>query len=832
VNIDSRGRRGPVTWLAAFGVALSTLILLALLAGWLHRAWSEHRDERVQRAAALTSAIARHVETVLTSIEGDLRSVSDQIRRDPSLLAQGDERLAARLRSLKLWSVSTGAINVFDADGRFVNSSVTPAELGTMLASPRLAAYKRELTTGSTVSPPMESKLLGRQVFSLTIGIYDDQGAFIAMAGGLVPTAQFIELFRSLKPSPNSAVLLLRDDGRELVRQVHPGSAVAGRLDEPTIRAAVQRDLREKRSGVIDTGGETSLLRIAGTIERFDLAAVAIIDVTQLAHAWLEEMWVTLLAFATLAALALGLNVAIIVQLARRERSLAALHDRDEQRFRDGIEAMADAFVLWDPQDRLVLWNARYLEIFPRLAPQVRIGLTYRELLTCAVMAEWPDTGAAELEARVAARLAMRGRPERITLELADGRLVSTSERRTAEGGVVCLFQDVTEERRVAAELEASYALFRDGIEAMHDGFVLLDSSERVVAWNQAFIDIAPHMAQILRPGIPIAESMRFSVERLAKRFPELAIDVDAELARRLAKYRNAESIEAMTATSGRQITISARRTSAGGTLLIYRDVTPIREAEARVQETMAKLEAALAAERETNAQHRRFVSMASHEFRTPLAIIDSATQRLASHVDGNEGAAKRLARIRAAVARMADMIDRTLSSTRLEDGPLAPQFARFDLVQLVREAAGRQQSISPDFAIKVACEVAQLDIVADRTMIEQVVVNLLSNAVKYSGASRRVDLMLSVADGRAGIAVKDYGVGVPAGEIGLLFTRYFRAATAMGISGTGIGLHLVKELVGFHGGDVTVESEVAKGSTFFVRLPLAPAESAIAAAA
>jgi PAS domain S-box-containing protein len=830
VKIDSRGRRGPVTWLAAFGVALSTLILLALLAGWLHRTWSVHRDDRTQRAAALTSAIARHVETVLTSIEGDLRSVSDQIRRDPTLLTQGDERLAARLRSLKLWSVSTGAINVFDAGGRFVNSSVTQAELGVVLDSPRLAAYRREMTTGSVVSPPMESKLLGKQVFSLTIGIYDDQGAFLAMAGGLVPTAQFIELFRSLKPSPDAAVLLLRNDGRELVRQIHPGSAMAERIDSPGIRAALLRDLGAGHAGVIDTGAETSLLRIAGTIDRFDLAAVAIIDVNQLARAWLEEMRVTLIAFATLAALALGLNVAIIVQLARRERSLAALHHRDEQRFRDGIEAMADAFVLWDSEDRLVLWNARYLEIFPRLAPHVHIGLSYRELLTRAVLEEWPDTSTDELEARVAARLAVRGRPERITLELADGRLVSTSERRTAEGGVVCLFQDVTEERRVAAELEASYALFRDGIEAMHDGFVLVDRNERVAAWNQAFIAMAPHLAPVLRPGIPLAESMRFSVETAARRLPDL--DVDAEIARRLSKYRKAETVEMLVDSTGRQIVTTARRTSAGGMLLIYRDVTDIRTAERKVQETLGRLQEALEAEKATNAQHRRFVSMASHEFRTPLAIIDSATQRLAGQVGGNEGVAKRLARIRAAVARMADMIDRTLSSTRLEDGPIAPQFSRFDLVQLVREAAGRQQSISPAFAIKVACEVSQIDIDADRTMIEQVVVNLLSNAIKYSGASRRVDLKLSVGGGRAEIAIRDYGVGVPAAEVGLLFTRYFRAATAMGIPGTGIGLHLVKELVGVHGGDVRVESEVDRGSTFFVHLPLAPAGSATAAAA
>jgi signal transduction histidine kinase len=522
------------------------------------------------------------------------------------------------------------------------------------------------------------------------------------------------------------------------------------------------------------------------------------------------------------------LNAAILRRLLRRERDVARLRRRDEQRFSDGIEAVADAFVLWDPDDRLALWNGRYPEIFPKIRQHLRPGIAYRELLEIATRAEWPERSQAEIDAIVAERIRMRGSPDRIDIVLADGRIVSTTERRTAEGGVVCMFQDVTAERRVAAQLEQSNALFQDGIEAMHDGFVLLDAQERIVAWNQACLRIAPSMAPILKQGIPVHEAIRYALTLRSGRGEGL--DIEAEVERRLSIYRHAGTVEMTTTGGQRNILATARRTSTGGMLLIYRDVTEIRAAEAKVQDSLTRLRAALEAERETNAQHRRFVSMASHEFRTPLAIIDSASQRIEAAIAGNATISRRLGRIRGSVGRLTDIIDRTLSSSRLDDGRILPVPERFDLVQLVREAVGREQRISPDFTISLSCEPERIEILADRGMVEQICANLLSNAVKYSGTSRLVEVTLAGEAGHASITVRDRGLGVAEAEIGMLFTRYFRASTAMGISGAGIGLHLVKELVRLHCGEVGVESVLGQGSAFRVRLPLEPEAGAAAA--
>ncbi len=104
--------------------------------------------------------------------------------------------------------------------------------------------------------------------------------------------------------------------------------------------------------------------------------------------------------------------------------------------------------------------------------------------------------------------------------------------------------------------------------------------------------------------------------------------------------------------------------------------------------------------------------------------------------------------------------------------------------------------------------------------MLDQVFTNLLTNAVKYSGTSKRIDIACAVLPDAVTIAVRDFGIGVAEDELAKLFTRFYRASTARGLPGTGIGLNLARELVILHKGDLTVESRVGEGSTFTVSLP------------
>jgi signal transduction histidine kinase len=363
---------------------------------------------------------------------------------------------------------------------------------------------------------------------------------------------------------------------------------------------------------------------------------------------------------------------------------------------------------------------------------------------------------------------------------------------------------------------------FHDGIERMPDGFMLWDPEERLVAWNSRADRLMPEMIPFRVPGVRFADYIRgggrvvFNDKTEAER---------AEIAAfRIARFREAGAPWEFRTDDGRIIEVEETRTASGGTVSIYRDVTAWR----RQQE---ELEKALVAEREANLVHRRFIAMASHEFRTPLAVIDGAAQRVVGMAEKTPSKVdERMTRIREAVARMTRLMDRMLSSARLDEGRIAANKERMDLSALLSEAVGRQRQISAGFQIALRLPPEPIVIDGDPQLLEQVVSNLLSNAVKYSGRSRTVEVAAAWRGDDAPhveIAVADHGVGIPADEVDHLFTRFFRARTATGISGTGIGLHLVRELVQLHGGRVRVVSQVARGSTFTVELPAGDAREA-----
>jgi PAS domain S-box-containing protein len=248
-----------------------------------------------------------------------------------------------------------------------------------------------------------------------------------------------------------------------------------------------------------------------------------------------------------------------------------------------------------------------------------------------------------------------------------------------------------------------------------------------------------------------------------------------------------------------------------------------VRERTAEVQEKAAQLEGALQKEKEFSALQQKFVSMASHEFRTPLAIIDGAAQRVERRIDSieTEDLQKRVSRIRGAVRRMLDLIEGTLSASRLDEGRIELRPQNMNLSALVRTVCERQGELSDELKIHLALEGLPEQIEGDPALLDQVFTNLLSNAAKYTPTSPQISITgTRDADGGLVIAITDNGIGIPKDELPRLFKRFFRASTSEGIPGTGIGLNLVQELLEMHGGSISVDSDVGVGTTFTVRLP------------
>jgi PAS domain S-box-containing protein len=264
-----------------------------------------------------------------------------------------------------------------------------------------------------------------------------------------------------------------------------------------------------------------------------------------------------------------------------------------------------------------------------------------------------------------------------------------------------------------------------------------------------------------------------------------------------------------------------------GGTVFVrLTDITGYKQAAQALQ-------SALDRERETTNAYRSFVSMVSHQFRTPLAILDSSAQRILRRGQNitQDELVTRVQRIRNATGRLTRLVESVLNAAKLDAGRIELNPASCNLVDLVGEICDRQRELSNHADIRFSAPDKPVQVYCDSMLIEQVVINLLSNAVKYSGDTPVVEIKIWTDGARAYCSVRDWGIGIPADEITKIFDRFYRARTATGIAGTGIGLNFAQKIMHLHGGEIQVESYEAAGSLFTFDLPVSQVDQAQQAA-
>jgi two-component system OmpR family sensor kinase len=241
-----------------------------------------------------------------------------------------------------------------------------------------------------------------------------------------------------------------------------------------------------------------------------------------------------------------------------------------------------------------------------------------------------------------------------------------------------------------------------------------------------------------------------------------------------------------------------------------------------------AMLKERLAQEQRLALLQRNFVSMASHEFRTPLTIIDGHARRLIKTKDAvtADEIGERAGKVRAAVLRLTHLIDNLLNSARLIDGGAAPYFhpAEMDMAAVLHEVCQVHREMTPGAQITEQLAPTPMPMAGDAKLLFQVFSNVLSNAVKYSPHGGAISVEAEVAAGDVVVRISDRGIGIPAADLVHLFQRYHRGSNVSGIVGTGVGLYLVKMAVELHGGRVEVDSKEGDGARFTIRLPLRPA--------
>ena len=219
------------------------------------------------------------------------------------------------------------------------------------------------------------------------------------------------------------------------------------------------------------------------------------------------------------------------------------------------------------------------------------------------------------------------------------------------------------------------------------------------------------------------------------------------------------------------------------------------------------------------------FVSAVSHEFRTPLTSLAEFTEILTEHEDAPVEKRRVFHEAQArATRRLTRLVESLLDFGRMEAGARPYRLEPVDAAELADNVVRdfRQEVAGAEFTVDYSPPAGEVMVNADREALSQAVWNLLDNAVKYSGDSRTVRVEVE-ADGEAAIRVHDSGYGIAPSEQKAIFRKFARGAAALehGVKGTGIGLAMVKHIVGAHGGRITVDSEPGRGSTFGILLPL-----------
>lgn len=234
------------------------------------------------------------------------------------------------------------------------------------------------------------------------------------------------------------------------------------------------------------------------------------------------------------------------------------------------------------------------------------------------------------------------------------------------------------------------------------------------------------------------------------------------------------------------------------------------------------RLHKALVRERALTELQRQFLAITSHDFRTPLSIIDGAARRIEKLAGGASAIAERAESIRAAVLRMSQSIDKTLASEMIAEGKAAFRPEAVDLGALLGSVVDDLRGLNPEREIALTLVPLPLAMV-DRALAERVFQNLLANALKYSPPGTMVTVQAAQDGPAIAVTVADHGMGIPAEDLPQVFTRYFRARNTRRIKGTGVGLHAVRTIMELHGGKVDLSSQEDRGTTIRVTFPLPP---------
>lgn len=250
-----------------------------------------------------------------------------------------------------------------------------------------------------------------------------------------------------------------------------------------------------------------------------------------------------------------------------------------------------------------------------------------------------------------------------------------------------------------------------------------------------------------------------------------------------------------------------------------------LKEAIQKLERTKDELDKALKREQELNLMKSRFITLASHEFRTPLATVLSSLSLVEKYADlhENEKRDKHINRIKSSVRMLTEILNDFLSLNKLEEGKVIVSTEKFEIDEYIDELCQQMQGIAKKGQkIIFSYETTQGSNIVhiDPKILKNIAINLISNAIKFSPENASVKVNIQVDSDNIIMCIKDEGIGIPEAEKKHVFERFYRMSNAGEIQGTGLGLSIVKQYVHLLKGKIDYISEENKGTEFIITLP------------
>ncbi len=248
-----------------------------------------------------------------------------------------------------------------------------------------------------------------------------------------------------------------------------------------------------------------------------------------------------------------------------------------------------------------------------------------------------------------------------------------------------------------------------------------------------------------------------------------------------------------------------------------------LQEAILELEKSRNELTISLEKEKDLNDLKSRFISMASHEFRTPLTTILSSASLISEYnkPEQEEKKTKHVNRIKSAVYNLNDILSDFLSISKMEEGKILPEYRIFNLSELADEVMNDMQITAKNGQLISHIHTGKTKVYLDNKLTRNILINLINNAMKFTDVNKHIFIRTSVDEKHISIEIEDQGIGISEDDQKHLFERFFRGSNALNIQGTGLGLHIVGNFVDILKGHITLNSKLNSGTIIKIDFPI-----------